>query len=441
MGYGWAIGTTPGGTDVQPFWGTPEIDKESNHSLLLTPGMTYYVTVRAYNGHGLTTEVTSDGVTIDTTPPPVPAGLVAQPGNTIVTLVWNDVPNDTVAGYNVYMNANGWMKINLTLVPPGPPSPSYTATGLTNGVQYFFAVTAVDLAGNEGPFSAAVSATPGVTLPAPAYLHMAQASSVQVVLNWMPVDFPGIAGYKVYRSETAGGPYTQISPGLLANTTYTDLNVIASTFYYYVVRAQDSAGHESPNSNEVAAYPKDLAAPIITFPSGPKKTNDATPTVAGTVAPPEFPGMTTNIFVYANGVAVCTAMATDENTWSVGSANYSLPLSDGTYAFTARARDSYGNISPLSFSVTIAVDMVPPAAPTGLSALGMSNAVHLQWLPNTDLDLLGYNVYRKAPNESEFVKLNELPVVGTQYRDDGVVNGSQYRYRITAVDNAVNESD
>jgi hypothetical protein len=40
-------------------------------------------------------------------------------------------------------------------------------TGLTNGTKYWFMVTAVNAAGNESPFSAAVSATPAKLVSGP----------------------------------------------------------------------------------------------------------------------------------------------------------------------------------------------------------------------------------------------------------------------------------
>jgi predicted GH43/DUF377 family glycosyl hydrolase len=69
-GYEWAIGTTPGGTDVQGWTNVGGATSATNSSLALAGGAVYYVSVRGTNGAGFQATATSDGVTVDTTPPP-----------------------------------------------------------------------------------------------------------------------------------------------------------------------------------------------------------------------------------------------------------------------------------------------------------------------------------------------------------------------------------
>lgn len=79
-----------------------------------------------------------------------------------------------------------------------------------------------------------------------------------VALSWGAVG--SATGYRVLRSPTAGGPYTQIASP--AGTSYSDTGVINGTSYYYVIRAFN-ASLESGNSTEVSATPvvSALAAP------------------------------------------------------------------------------------------------------------------------------------------------------------------------------------
>ena len=75
--------------------------------------------------------------------------------------------------------------------------------------------------------------------------------------------------------------------------------------------------------------------------------------------------------------------------------------------------------------------MTPPAVPTGLSATAGDRQVALDWADNTDA-VAGYRVYR-----------NGSPVAtptGSGYTDTGLTNGSTYTYRVTALDQAGNES-
>lgn len=61
--------------------------------------------------------------------------------------------------------------------------------------------------------------------------------------------------YNVYRSTSAGGPYSLINGSLLANSEYFDTDVSNGESYYYVVTALDSTGNESGNSEEASAQP------------------------------------------------------------------------------------------------------------------------------------------------------------------------------------------
>ena len=60
----WAIGTTPGGTDIQGFVSVGLSTSAKNKDLqeVLHDNTTYYATVRVYNGAGLRTEKVSAGV-------------------------------------------------------------------------------------------------------------------------------------------------------------------------------------------------------------------------------------------------------------------------------------------------------------------------------------------------------------------------------------------
>jgi hypothetical protein len=63
----------------------------------------------------------------------------------------------------------------------------------------------------------------------------AQGGYGRVDLSWNPSTLPTLAGYNVYRSTTAGGPYTRLNAALITGAAYTDLNVTNGVPYYYVV--------------------------------------------------------------------------------------------------------------------------------------------------------------------------------------------------------------
>src|SRR5918998_405082 len=82
-----------------------------------------------------------------------------------------------------------------------------------------------------------------------------------------------------------------------------------------------------------------------------------------------------------------------------------------------------------------------PATPTGVTAVGTSASVVLEWSANAEPDLKGYNVYRSGSAGGAYVKLNESGVLTTTaYSDTSAPSGTVSYYRITAVDQAGNES-
>jgi hypothetical protein len=73
-----------------------------------------------------------------------------------------------------------------------------------------------------------------------------------VHLSWDPSNST-VAGYHVYRSETASGGFQSITSSLVSATDYDDATVDSGTTYYYAITAVNSSGTESPYSNEATA--------------------------------------------------------------------------------------------------------------------------------------------------------------------------------------------
>lgn len=73
-----------------------------------------------------------------------------------------------------------------------------------------------------------------------------------VTLSWNASTSSSITGYRVYRSTVSGSDFSPLTSAISA-LSYTDSTVADGTTYYYVVTAVDSAGVESPYSNQVTA--------------------------------------------------------------------------------------------------------------------------------------------------------------------------------------------
>ncbi|MEM7828535.1 MAG: DPP IV N-terminal domain-containing protein, partial [Candidatus Aenigmatarchaeota archaeon] len=114
-----------------------------------------------------------------------------------------------------------------------------------------------------------------------------------------------------------------------------------------------------------------------------------------------------------------------------------INLHDGEYNYKITAVDYYGFESLPSDEVKAIVgDVIPPSPPLNLTATASGPDIILNWSPNTEPDLAGYNIYRNTPQG--WLKLNPSLITETTYIDAGLPNGT-YIYKVTAVDIVGNE--
>lgn len=86
-----------------------------------------------------------------------------------------------------------------------------------------------------------------------------------------------------------------------------------------------------------------------------------------------------------------------------------------------------------------ALDIFPPAVPTGLAAVATVNetgseaAIDLSWQPVADPDLAGYAVYRRQDNLAWQRISPPQPLVPPAFHDAQVQPGQTYRYAVVAI--------
>ncbi|MEW6102185.1 MAG: SpvB/TcaC N-terminal domain-containing protein [Candidatus Omnitrophota bacterium] len=189
--------------------------------------------------------------------PPAPEPPVLNDpvsGDASVTLNWS--VSTGVTGYKVkYGTVSG----NYPTVIDVGNVTTRQITGLTNGIAYYFIVTAYNAYGESSP-SNEKSATPQVVAPNAPVLNSATAGDTVVTLSWS--NAITATGYKVKYGTVSGSYPTVINVGNVTTKQITGLT--NGITYYFVVSAYNQGG-ESANSNEKSATPAALPHEDIVF--------------------------------------------------------------------------------------------------------------------------------------------------------------------------------
>lgn len=232
----------------------------------LTAGTAYYYIITAVNSTGegaASNQVAATTLAAVPTPtvPARPATVSAVGGANQATITWPAVSG--ADSYNVYWSATtGVTTTNGTKVA-GVSSP-YVKTGLSAGSTYYFIVTANNSAGESAASTQATAATNAAppAVPARPTGVATTGGANQVSLSWSAV--PGASSYNIYWATTSGVT-TSGTKITAATSPYIQSGLAASTTYYYIVTAVNTAGESSASAQVSAA----TTAPVVTIPAAP----------------------------------------------------------------------------------------------------------------------------------------------------------------------------
>ena len=181
---------------------------------------TYYYRLRAEDKDGLRGPIspwTSARVDPSLAPPNAPLNLRATPGDTMVRLDWTANLEADLSHYAAYMaqtELGPWNQVANNV-----PLNTCEVGGLTNGITYYFYVTAWDIYGNESMPSNIAAATPqqGLCFVSPPKKLKSVTDDTWIFLNWSPSTDPTVTAYRVYRIY----PYFDVSYQLMATVPAT----------------------------------------------------------------------------------------------------------------------------------------------------------------------------------------------------------------------------
>lgn len=236
----------------------------------LAASTTYSFIVRAINnGRRGPASAEVAAITSAKTPaatiPAAPTGVSATGGTKQTTLAWTAVTGAT--SYNLYWSSTTGVTIANGTKISGVTSPA-VQTGLTDDTTYFYIVTAANSAGESAP-SVQIAATtlpansPPPTIPAAPTGVSATGGANQATVSWSAVT--GASSYNVYWSTTSGVTSTSGTRIAGVSSPFVHTGLSASTAYFYVVTAANSAGESGPSVQASAT----TTAPTATVPDAP----------------------------------------------------------------------------------------------------------------------------------------------------------------------------
>ncbi|HEU5071356.1 MAG TPA: rhamnogalacturonan lyase B N-terminal domain-containing protein [Verrucomicrobiae bacterium] len=374
--------------------------------------------------------------------PSPPIGLAARPDNARVVLTWSGSP--AAASYNV--KRSGAAGGPFITIASGVPAPVYTDATVTNGVPYYYVVSAVNVAGESGNSSVVT------THPFDLYAHWTfdetdgstaaddagtNAAALGSGANWVA----GKSGNAVHLDGTANG-FVRLPTGVVSNLN--DFTIAAWVKLDTLVpwsRVFDfGSGTGTYMFLTPASYGGNTVRYAITRRSNGSEEQINCPTVLTTGVWHHVAVTLTGPvgILYVDGAPVGTnsAMTLRPSTLGNTVSNY-LGRSQWSDPGMAGAVDELRIYNRALSAAEISQLTVPPAAPANLMALAGDAQVELQW--TTAPNAASYHVKRAPAPAGPYTTLTN--VAGTSVVSAPLTNGTLYYFTVSALNVAGESAD
>jgi alpha-L-fucosidase 2 len=439
---------------------------------LNAPGNT---TVRLILTNGTVTALTASPATRTNdfveSPPAVPSALTANGGNTEAMLGWNAATGAT--GYNLKRaNANGGP---YTTIATGVTALHYFDTGLLNGTNYYYVVSASGIWG-ESSNSAQVAITPGsnfavrfngdlianlqsADLSSSTRVWTNRTSNAQSVGNFntlggnnldvVSLPWNGVPVKSLFVNAAGNN---SVQSALVAPSEIVSNNPVSVEAWIYPVDVNATScylnygyqgGSGSPMNEREFDYDTSGHGVI----SGNFGSLDTAWTTTPTAATWHYVAVTydgTSLSAYVDGKldvsrVIGVPISTVKTLMQAGSAISGTGISGGNdpfHGYIACARAESGVLSAGDVAANYALGPLgTPIAgtPTGLAATAGDGQVALTWNPS--VNATNYNVKRSTNFGGPYTVI-ATNLIMLNYSNTGLTNGTTYYFVVTAVNPA-----
>ncbi len=424
-----------------------------------TPGKTYRYMVKRIKGDKEVFESVSETITLGSfVSEKSPQEVRVEAGDKKVNFWWK-VEDKRFHSVNIYRFTQENSEKTLVTQKPiilttrkgpdgknGYPDVFFVDKTVKNGVSYFYQLAGIDFFGRETELSAEVMVTPVNRTPPPAPKFLdSKVKLLEVNLVWEPDLSKKVVGLHIYRTSSIYKPFERVTKEMLNPVVmkYTDKLQEPGNYYYYVASV-DKEGNEG-KSNMTMAQSLDIYPPPI-----PQNLSVIADSGQITL---KWDGVKAKDLI---GYRLYrTVDADNEDFYALMNA---YPVEDTVFVdslpFNARNRffyrivsvDSALNMSDYSNPASAKMpDVVPPDAPF-IKEIKIidGEALDINWLPNLDADLLGFQVFREEIIDSSVIatRLNNQIIEANKlnYVDLTAIKNTEYKYFIRAIDSVGNMS-
>ncbi|HYG19116.1 MAG TPA: fibronectin type III domain-containing protein, partial [Ohtaekwangia sp.] len=418
---------------------------------------------------------TSNGVNV----PAIPGNFFGSAtAPTSITLSWDDRSANEL-GFEIYRTTTPGSNYKLITIRPASDSPNpqnyVDQSGLQANTTYYYRMRAVNTSGGSGytPEIAVFTAVDNTPPTAPVLVVVA-TSRTAIDLSWSgATDNIAVHEYDIYQN----GSLVATVPA--TTTTYQASGLIAFASYSFVVRARDAAGNISPPSNQVnpSAVNTGLFYSYYEHENNVNLTSQIIPnsTLVTTGYMPKFnitprnrddgfafihegfinipTGGSYTFFMtsdngsvlYVNNVLVVNH---DGNHSCTEKSGTPVTLSAGTYPVRAMYFEKTGGqcltvswagpgFSKQEIPNSALSDTAPPPAPVAApntiaaNAVG-ANRIDLTWVGPSNNET-AFEIYRATAPGGPYQVVHLTAANATSWSDTGLLPGTQYYYRIRAI--------
>ena len=369
---------------------------------------------------------------------PNPTGLAATPQVEAVDLAWTAVePANLVQQYAVYVAASDFADVT-GLTPAklvGSGTISTRIDGLTSGIPYYFAATAINLSGGERKAVSTVSAVPMSDLVT---ISGQVTDSGGQPVPGIEICMSGPSALDCSAQTDAAGRYVLNAGGdsLSAGDYLVEPRATAATgpHTFAPVNAQVQLGAVAvPGIDFTATFIPDTIAPDTTITTGPGEGATITSDTLDFAWSGSDDRSGTLTFAYR----------LDGQPWSAFDAATAITLTgltDGAHRFEVKARDAAGNEDATPAERNFLIDATPPEPASAFTAAVTEAGIRLDWSGSPSPDVARYRLYwNGGAGDIDYTQPLATIIHPTNaYVVSGLPGEGTYRFGLRAGDTAGN---